>query len=69
MQAPPTSVPVPVAVEVDVDAAALETLVVVRGWDVAVPLNRSLFGARGIGAGVYIRDPEGNVLELRSYAG
>jgi catechol 2,3-dioxygenase-like lactoylglutathione lyase family enzyme len=58
-----------VAIEVDADADRLEALVGERGWDVAVPLDRSLFGARGIGAGVYIRDPEGNVLELRTYAG
>jgi catechol 2,3-dioxygenase-like lactoylglutathione lyase family enzyme len=57
-----------VAVEVDVDADALESLVVERGWDVVFPLNRELFGARGIGAGIYIRDPEGNVIELRCYA-
>ena len=28
---------------------------------------RSLFGARGTGQGVYVRDPEGNVVELRTY--
>ncbi len=56
-----------VALTVDVDAAALEALVAERGWDVAVPLNRQLYGARGVGAGVYIRDPEGNVIELRTY--
>lgn len=27
-----------------------------------------LFGARGIGRGMYLRDPAGNVIELRSYA-
>lgn len=58
-----------VAVEVDVDSATLAALADERGWDVATPLNPSLFGARGIGAGVYIRDPEGNVVELRTYAG
>jgi catechol 2,3-dioxygenase-like lactoylglutathione lyase family enzyme len=58
-----------VAVEVDVDADQLETLVAERGWDVVFPLNRELFGARGLGAGIYIRDPEGNVIELRTYAG
>ena len=29
---------------------------------------RSLFGARGTGQGLYVRDPEGNVVELRTYA-
>jgi catechol 2,3-dioxygenase-like lactoylglutathione lyase family enzyme len=27
-----------------------------------------LFGARGQGVGLYVRDPDGNVLELRHYA-
>jgi catechol 2,3-dioxygenase-like lactoylglutathione lyase family enzyme len=58
-----------VAVAVDVTADALESLVAERGWDVASPLNRELFGAKGMGAGIYIRDPEGNVIELRSYVG
>lgn len=58
-----------VAVTVDVDADALESLVAERGWDVVAPLNRELFGARGLGAGIYVRDPEGNVVELRCYAG
>jgi catechol 2,3-dioxygenase-like lactoylglutathione lyase family enzyme len=26
-----------------------------------------LFGARGMGAGIYVRDPDGNVVELRHY--
>jgi len=56
-----------VALDVDVDVDALEALAVERDWDVAVPLNKALYGARGVGAGVYIRDPEGNILELRTY--
>lgn len=56
-----------VAVAVDVDRAELDRLVADRGWDVAIPLNDQLYGARGIGAGVYVRDPEGNVIELRTY--
>lgn len=57
-----------VALEVDVDAARLEQLAAERGWDVAVPLDPRLFGARGLGAGIYIRDPDGTVVELRTYA-
>jgi catechol 2,3-dioxygenase-like lactoylglutathione lyase family enzyme len=57
-----------IAVEVDVPGSALESLVAERGWDVVSPINRELFGARGTGAGIYIRDPEGNVIELRTYA-
>jgi catechol 2,3-dioxygenase-like lactoylglutathione lyase family enzyme len=56
-----------VAVTVDVGADELAALVAERGWDVVGPLNRSLFGADGLGAGVYVRDPEGNVVELRTY--
>ncbi len=58
-----------IAVAVDVDADALEALTAERGWDVVFPMNRELFGARGMGAGIYIRDPEGTVVELRTYAG
>ena len=56
-----------VAVSVDVPGDELERFVDERGWDVVIPMNRALFGARGIGAGVYVRDPEGNVIELRTY--
>lgn len=58
-----------VAVTVDVAGDDLARLADERGWDVAVPLNPTLFGAGGIGAGIYVRDPEGNVVELRTYAG
>jgi len=57
-----------VALAVDLEANALERLASERGWDVVVPLDRGLYGARGTGAGIYIRDPEGNVVELRSYS-
>ncbi len=56
-----------VAVAVDVSRDELAALATARGWDVAVPLNDELFGARGVGAGIYVRDPEGNVVELRTY--
>lgn len=35
-------------------------------FDVVVPPRR-LFGARGWGTGLYVRDPDGNVVELRTY--
>lgn len=45
----------------DVDAlAASGAFTVVRG-----PLD--VFGARGVGRGLYVHDPDGNVVELRSY--
>lgn len=47
---------------------------VVEGADLAaiaaehgVPGPRELFGARGQGHGIYLRDPDGNGVELRSY--
>jgi catechol 2,3-dioxygenase-like lactoylglutathione lyase family enzyme len=53
-----------IAVRVDgVDLAELardQRFDVVRG-----PME--VFGARGIGLGLYIRDPDGNVIELRTY--
>jgi glyoxylase I family protein len=30
---------------------------------------RDLFGARGQGSGIYLRDPDGNGVELRTYSG
>lgn len=49
------------ALVVDAD---LEALAVEHG--VAAP--RSLFGAQGQGQGIYLRDPDGNGVELRTYA-
>ena len=47
--------------DVDLDELATSgTFDVVRG-----PLD--LFGARGQGRGLYVRDPDGNVVELRTY--
>lgn len=37
-----------------------------RFGEVAPP--RSLFGARGVGQGIYVRDPDGHGVELRTYA-
>jgi catechol 2,3-dioxygenase-like lactoylglutathione lyase family enzyme len=28
---------------------------------------RQLFGAQGVGSGIYVRDPDGNTVELRRY--
>ena len=47
--------------DVDLDAlAASRDLDVVMG-------PADLFGARGMGRGLYVRDPDGNVVELRTY--
>jgi catechol 2,3-dioxygenase-like lactoylglutathione lyase family enzyme len=47
--------------DVDLDElAAAGTFDVVRG-----PVD--VFGARGQGRGLYVRDPDGNVIELRTY--
>ena len=58
-----------VALAVDATGDELAALAEERGWDVVSPLNRGLYGAAGTGAGIYVRDPEGNVVELRTYAG
>ena len=48
-------------VDADLDELATAgTFDVVRG-----PLD--VFGARGQGRGLYVRDPDGNVIELRTY--
>jgi glyoxylase I family protein len=49
-----------------VDAARFDAFVT----DPPVPIEfgpRSLFGARGVGEGFYVRDPDGNGVELRVY--
>ncbi|HVL85686.1 MAG TPA: VOC family protein [Pseudonocardia sp.] len=46
-----------------VDGVDLDALAAEHG--VAGP--RDLFGARGQGRGIYLRDPDGNGVELRSY--
>ena len=47
-----------------VDGADLEALALEHG----VPVPRTLFGAQGQGQGIYLRDPDGNGVELRSYS-
>lgn len=47
-------------VDADLDALAAE-------HGVAAP--RDLFGAQGQGMGIYLRDPDGNGVELRTYGG
>ena len=55
-----------VALDVELPADELVAWVRERGLDV-VDGPRALFGARGTGQGLYVRDPEGNVVELRTY--
>lgn len=54
-----------VVVEPDTDLAAL---VASGGFDVERgPVD--VYGARGMGRSIYVRDPDGNVVELRTYPG
>jgi catechol 2,3-dioxygenase-like lactoylglutathione lyase family enzyme len=48
---------------VDASVAELAALADTHG----VPGPRSLFGARGQGQGIYLRDPDGTGVELRTY--
>jgi catechol 2,3-dioxygenase-like lactoylglutathione lyase family enzyme len=48
--------------EVDLDAVAADERV-----EVASGPTDGLFGAQGYARSLYIRDPDGNVIELRSY--
>jgi len=49
-----------------VDTDDLDALAASGEFDVVSP-PADLFGARGIGRGFYVRDPDGNVVELRRY--
>ena len=49
-----------------VDVDDLDAVVESGKFDVVSGPSR-LWGARGYGQGVYVRDPDGNVLELRHY--
>ena len=54
---------------VDVDSlpeGGLDALAASDELDVLGP-PAELFGARGIGRAIYVRDPDGNVIELRHY--
>jgi catechol 2,3-dioxygenase-like lactoylglutathione lyase family enzyme len=49
-----------------IDTTDLDALVASGRFDV-VGGPSEVFGARGIGTSVYVRDPDGNVVELRCY--
>jgi catechol 2,3-dioxygenase-like lactoylglutathione lyase family enzyme len=53
-------------VALTVDDVDLDALAASGRFDVVGGPSR-LFGARGTGTGLYVRDPEGNVVELRTY--
>ena len=53
-------------VALTVDDVDLDALAASGRFDVVRPPAR-LFGARGWGRGFYVRDPDGNVVELRNY--
>jgi len=50
-----------------VEPVDLDALAASGHFDVVAGPSR-LFGARGEGVGIYVRDPDGNVIELRHYA-
>lgn len=47
-------------------AGDLDALVASGEFDV-VSGPKTIFGAQGMGPGVYVRDPDGNVIELKGY--
>ena len=49
-----------------VDGVDLDELAASGRFDV-LGGPRTLFGAQGVGTGVYVRDPDGNTVELRTY--
>ena len=48
------------------DADDLDAMADSGDFDVVVPPTE-LWGAQGMGRGMYVRDPDGNVVELRTY--
>ena len=50
-----------------VEAVDLDAVAASGDFDVVAGPSR-LFGAQGEGVGLYVRDPDGNVIELRHYA-
>jgi len=53
-------------VAITVEDADLDEVVAGGRFDIVRgPLE--VFGARGVGQGLYVRDPDGNVVELRTY--
>jgi catechol 2,3-dioxygenase-like lactoylglutathione lyase family enzyme len=55
-----------IAVEVDLPGDALAAFADEHGLDV-VSGPATLFGARGTGRGIYVRDPDANTIEIRTY--
>ena len=51
---------------IEVDPVDLAVVAASGAFDV-VGGPATLFGARGMGEGLYVRDPDGNVVELRHY--
>jgi catechol 2,3-dioxygenase-like lactoylglutathione lyase family enzyme len=51
---------------VTVEGADLHEVASSGAFDVLGP-PRPLYGARGTGTGLYVRDPDGNTVELRTY--
>lgn len=51
---------------IEVDPVDLDAVAASGAFDV-VGGPAQLFGARGTGVGLYVRDPDGNVVELRHY--